>query len=115
MNKTKGCIAQLVFAVWLMVLVICALPGPASGQTISGRADAQMLFPDADFFEQIQPAPVFAARTAGSIHATALPDSKASRESAWGETAVRRIRRYDNNAKKKKKAFQILETDYISL
>mgnify|MGYP006283905485 FL=1 len=82
MNKTKGCIAQLVFAVWLMVLVICALPGPASGQTISGRADAQMLFPDANFFEQIQPAPVFAARTAGNIHATDLPDSRASRESA---------------------------------
>lgn len=81
MNKTRGCIARLVFAAWLMVLVICALPGPASAQTISGRADAQMLFPDADFFEQTQPAPVFAARPSGNIHATDLPDSRTTRES----------------------------------
>lgn len=82
MKKTRVCIAQLVFAAWLMVLVVCALPGPASAQSVNGGADAQMLFPDADFFEQIQPEPVFAARASGGIHASDLPDSKTIRQGA---------------------------------
>ncbi|MFO7862308.1 MAG: hypothetical protein R6U41_13890 [Desulfosalsimonas sp.] len=68
MNNTKQHTAQRFFTAWLLVFMLCMLtcwasPGPAQAQRSAGPGNAPRLYPDAQFFEKIGPAPVLAENT----------------------------------------------------
>ncbi|MFW6283799.1 MAG: hypothetical protein ACOC1H_00230 [Desulfosalsimonas sp.] len=87
MNKTRTRTAQLFFTAWLLIvtlfiLTLCGLPGPARAQTPAGPDNAPRLYPDAQFFEKIGPAPVFAQTTVGGNNTRLLTGDQPSPDRA---------------------------------
>ncbi|MBA2882885.1 hypothetical protein HNR65_003240 [Desulfosalsimonas propionicica] len=87
MNKTRTRTAQLFFTAWLLlltlcILTLCGLPGPVRAQTPAGPDNSPRLYPDAQFFEKIGPAPVFAQNTFGGNNTRLLTEHRPSPDRA---------------------------------